>query len=401
MQLCAAHVTIISSVLGATSGPENALVAPHARLTVLGYCGPTTTRSRPPKVACGLHHTPVSRVIRTLKLAVYHFVRPHSLFVVKAESTSLILNFESTKIKLCPKLQTTTDSSISVTPDTVTILVEGNIDKSFTEADNSVVVATDSMKNITYYLAKVSPHILNAERFAVHLGTYVLFKYAHLHKSFVTVEQLRWARIQINEGEHPHAFYRDGADRRVVKVEVDATNGKDRMTASVSAGIADLLVLKSTGSAFSGFIRDEYTTLVEVDDRILSTSVDLMYTFSPVQVSPPTDEKQLELSIPDRVEAGSLWDDKVAERARKATMEIFACDESASVQATLYKMGQRILAENAGVEEVSYSLPNKHYVPVDMRYIGEDNLTPSRAEVFLPIAHPSGQISAQISRKRT
>lgn len=45
-------------------------------------------------------------------------------------------------------------------------------------------------------------------------------------------------------------------------------------------------------------------------------------------------------------------------------------------QATLYKMAQRVLAENAGVESVRYVLPNKHYIPVDMKYIGVDNTTP-------------------------
>lgn len=46
------------------------------------------------------------------------------------------------------------------------------------------------------------------------------------------------------------------------------------------------------------------------------------------------------------------------------------------LQATLYKMGERVIAENRGVERVSYGLPNKHYVPVDMKYIGVDNQTP-------------------------
>lgn len=45
-------------------------------------------------------------------------------------------------------------------------------------------------------------------------------------------------------------------------------------------------------------------------------------------------------------------------------------------QATLYKMGERVIAENAGVEEATYKLPNKHYIPVDMKYLGVDNLTP-------------------------
>jgi urate oxidase len=39
-------------------------------------------------------------------------------------------------------------------------------------------------------------------------------------------------------------------------------------------------------------------------------------------------------------------------------------------------MGQRIIAENAYVKSVTYSLPNKHYIPVDMKYIGVDNTTP-------------------------
>jgi len=58
----------------------------------------------------------------------------------------------------------------------------------------------------------------------------------------VTIEQLRWARIPVEAGkEHPHAFYRDGDDKRVVKVEVDASKGKDKLVGRVSAGISDLL----------------------------------------------------------------------------------------------------------------------------------------------------------------
>lgn len=123
--------------------------------------------------------------------------------------------------------------------------------------------------------------------------------------------------------------------------------------AKVTAGIADLLgmsanptilitnvhfffaVLKSTGSAFEGFIRDEYTTLVEVSERILSTSVDLEYHFAPVSIPIPTDPKLLDFGIPKNIgdAKGSVWDALgVAERARTSTLDIFAIDESASVQ---------------------------------------------------------------------
>lgn len=69
-------------------------------------------------------------------------------------------------------------------------------------------------------LAKTSPHILHPERFALHLGTYFVSKYAHIHKAFVTVEQLRWKRIDVNGQEHSHAFWRDGDEKREVDVVV-------------------------------------------------------------------------------------------------------------------------------------------------------------------------------------
>ncbi|KAK7043983.1 hypothetical protein VNI00_008151 [Paramarasmius palmivorus] len=213
----------------------------------------------------------------------------------------------------------------------VTVLVEGDIDVSYTQADNSVVVATDSMKNITYYLAKTSPHILIPERFALHLGTHIVSKYAHLHKAFVTIEQLRWSRIVLGKQEHNHSFLRDGDEKKVVKVEVDATAGKDKIIGKVSSGISDLLVLKSTGSAFHSFVRDEYTLLAETHDRIFSTSVDLTYTFEAIEIPAPKDEFKLEFNVP-KEEEGGVWDTKVWERARNVTLEVFAEDDSASVQ---------------------------------------------------------------------
>ncbi|KIK34064.1 hypothetical protein CY34DRAFT_812888 [Suillus luteus UH-Slu-Lm8-n1] len=282
----------------------------------------------------------------------------------------------------------------------VTVLLEGDIETSYTVADNSVVVATDSIKNITYYLAKISPHILSPERFALHLGTYLVSKYAHIHRAFVSLEKLRWSRITLsgNVDPHPHSFVRDGDDKQTVEVEVDASAGKDKLSAKVTSGITDLLVLKSTGSAFHGYIHDEYTTLPEVTDRVLSTSVDLAYTFKPISLSPPTDTAKLEFTIPEGFALGSVWDgDAVTIRARNGTLDIFSLDESASVQATLYKMGQRVIAENAGVDSVTYKLPNKHYIPVNMNYIGVDNT--ANAEVFVPTSAPSGLISATISRK--
>jgi len=260
----------------------------------------------------------------------------------------------------------------------------------------------------------VSPHVLDPARFGLHLAAHLLARYGHLSAAFVTVEQLRWARIgAAGAGEaaaegHKHAFWRDGTEKRFVEVEVarNADGDVDGAVARVAGGLRDLLVLKSTGSAFENFVRDEYTTLGEVDDRIFSTSVDLRYTYGEVAVRLPRDEAPLGFGEQNfdrsRAEEVHAWEDaEIGARAREITMDVFAHDESASVQATLYKMAQRVLAENAGVISVRYVLPNKHYIPVDMKYIGVDNTTARNAEVFTPVDAPSGLISATISRAMT
>ena len=68
--------------------------------------------------------------------------------------------------------------------------------------------------------------------------------------------------------EAPDAFVRSGEPDPPRDVAVDRSGA-----AEVEAGIDDLTVMKTTKSAFSGFDRDQYTTLPEVDDRLMATKV--------------------------------------------------------------------------------------------------------------------------------
>lgn len=116
-----------------------------------------------------------------------------------------------------------------------------------------------------------------------------------------------------------------------------------------------LSVLKTTGSSFSNFHRDQYTTLPEVDDRIFSTSVDLKYD---VQLPP-----NVPLTIDNIAKIDKFADfQNVYQKTRRATLEVFATDESASVQATMYRTAQRVLRESPSLKSVTYAYPNKHYM---------------------------------------
>lgn len=99
--------------------------------------------------------------------------------------------------------------------------------------------------------------MLVPELFALDLGIHFVSTYAHIHRAFIDVSQPRWTRIPVDGKDHKHAFTRDGEDTVWTSVEVDATKGKDQVTAKVKSGLSGLLVLKSSGSAFEGFFKDE------------------------------------------------------------------------------------------------------------------------------------------------
>ncbi|KAL9073714.1 MAG: hypothetical protein Q9161_002752 [Pseudevernia consocians] len=262
---------------------------------------------------------------------------------------------------------------------TVCVLLKGDIETSYTEADNSVVVATDTMKNTVYIMAKQHP-VTPPELFGAIVASHFVEKYKHIHSARVKVVTHRWTRLTVGGEPHPHSFFRDGSETR--NVEATADEGKG---ISVRSAIAGLLVLKSTGSAFHNFYKDEYTTLPDVYDRILSTEVDCGWTwntFSSVQ--------EVQSAVPKF--------DKAWESARTITLETFAKESSPSVQNTLYKMCEQILEAVSEVKAVDYSLPNKHYFEIDMSWHKGLKNTGKDAEVYAPQSDPNGLIQCTVTR---
>lgn len=266
----------------------------------------------------------------------------------------------------------------------------------FTKADNSGVITTDSVKNTVYILAK-QHSVTPPELFATTIGTHFIGTYRHIQSAHVKIVVHRWTRMNVDGKPHPHSFIRDGAETRNVEATVDRENG-----VRIRSAIQGLLVLKSTGSAFHSFLRDEFTTLPEVDDRILSTEVDCGWAWNAFD-----DISGVEMAIPKFDEA---WD-----AARKITLDTFATDRSASVQNTMYKMCEQILTAVPTVRAVDYSLPNKHYfeigwysycpyplvrtdVGLDLSWHNGLKNTGKDAEVYLPQSAPNGRIQCTVTR---
>src|SRR6187399_132808 len=172
--------------------------------------------------------------------------------------------------------------------------------------------------------------------------------------------------MKINGEPHHHSFVKGSNEKRTAKI----TASRDRV--KVEAGVEDLVVLKTTRSGFAGFIKDAFTTLPETTDRIFSTSVKATWRYANAESS----------------------SDKVFDAIRNTILEVFAGHDSLSVQHTLYAIGEAILTEFTEVDEISFSLPNIHCLPVDISKFGIENTN----SIFVPTDEPHGLIEARITR---
>jgi urate oxidase len=248
----------------------------------------------------------------------------------------------------------------------VDIALEGEFTAAHTAGDNSAVLPTDTMKNTVYAKAREIA-IGEPEDFALALATHFLGASAATATARVSIAESGWRRLAVGDAPHDHAFERASNELRVARVSL--ARGA---TAEVMAGIDNLLILKSTGSGFSGYPRDAYTTLRETDDRILATSITARW----------------------RYRAGAAYGEGF-DAVRGAMLQTFAGHDSKSVQHTLHAMGEAALAACADVEEISITMPNKHYLLADLSPFGLDN----KNEVFVPTSEPYGLIEATLKRQ--
>jgi urate oxidase len=246
---------------------------------------------------------------------------------------------------------------------TVGIRLEGDFDSSYTEGDNSCVLPTDAMKNTVYALAK-DDAVTQPESFGLLLARHFLSGNAQVRQAHVEVVQHPWTR------HGRFSFVAGGAHRRVAQIRCERGEVTDAVT--ITAGVTGYVLLKTCGSAFEGFLKDRFTTLVETGDRILSTSLDAAWRYRG-----------------DDISWGPSW-----HGVMKLITDTFAEHESASVQHTLYAAGEAVLAQCEHIENIRLTMPNRHYLLVNTEPFGVDNAN----EIFCPTDEPHGVIEAVISR---
>ena len=248
----------------------------------------------------------------------------------------------------------------------VSTALRGDFASAHTAGDQSHVLPTDTQKNTAFVYAK-KHGVTSPEDYALALGRRLLEATPAASGATIGVEEYAWDRIDVDGAGHDHAFVRRGGEVRTTRVDLTG----DR--AVVVSGLKDLVVLKSTGSEFKGFLRDEYTTLPDADDRILATALRARWHYRPG-------------AQPD-------WT-TTYESVRALLLETFATTYSRALQETLYAMGRAVLEAHEDIAEISFSAPNKHHFLVDLAPFGLDN----PGEVFVAADRPYGLIEATVTR---
>ncbi|MGW1256214.1 factor-independent urate hydroxylase [Streptomyces sp. NPDC002513] len=254
----------------------------------------------------------------------------------------------------------------------VSVSLSGDMDEVHHSGSNAHVLPTDTTKNTVYAFAK-EHGIDSAEQFGIHLARHFVTSQDPIHRARIRIEEYAWDRIE-HAGRGAHSFVRRGQETRLTQITYDGSSWE------VVSGLTDLTVMNSTDSEFWGYVKDKYTTLPEAYDRILATSVTGRWRFG------WSDDAQ---KTPD-------WE-KSYEETKKHLLQAFAETYSLSLQQTLYQMGTRIIEHRGEIDEVRFSLPNKHHFLVDLEPFGLKNDTAEGA-VYYAADRPYGLIEATVLR---
>ena len=200
--------------------------------------------------------------------------------------------------------------------------------KTYTEGDNTGLIATDSMKNFIQRETMNFPGN-DLEEYCRFLGEKFLATYAQVEGLQISASEIPYAPVGGNV-----AFAPSGPENATARLEM----ARSGVVEAVS-GLRGFKLLRLGGSAFRGFVRDEYTTLPDLNNRPLHMWLDLEWTYVRPQAA--------------------FSDGAVTAQVRRMVRELFTSFESGSIQQVIYQMGTKMLDAIAVMSEVHLEANNR------------------------------------------
>ena len=247
----------------------------------------------------------------------------------------------------------------------VSVCLRGDFTAAHLAGDQSDVLPTDTQKQTAYAYAK-EKGLQSIEDYALALARHFVHDVEPVLGARIEIEEYAWERAVVDGAEHDHTWVRKGQEVRTAAITVDDVGEW------VIGGLKDLVILKSTGSEFAGFLTDPYTVLEPTRDRVMATSLVAQWRFTTTQVD---------------------WEATYA-GVKAQMVKQFAVVQSRALQQTLYEMGKAVLETYPQIAEIRLSAPNKHHFVYDLSRFGLENDN----EVFHADDRPYGLIQATVTR---
>jgi urate oxidase/2-oxo-4-hydroxy-4-carboxy-5-ureidoimidazoline decarboxylase len=224
----------------------------------------------------------------------------------------------------------------------------------YTHGDNAMVVATDSMKNFIIRESLAYPGA-TLEGLLHFLGVGFANTYPQMHTLRLSSQEIPFTPVVVPSGDGEYRpgsnlFSHGRGDRAFASLSIDKP-GDDVAITDHECGITGIELMKLTGSAFTSFLRDDYTTLPERGDRPLYTSMNVAWRYS-------DSDDMLDLSRRRYIPAEQMRD------LLAATFDVFV---SESIQHLLHEMGQRALHRFPQLAEMRFDALNRTRDPYGQR----------------------------------
>jgi len=219
---------------------------------------------------------------------------------------------------------------------------------SFRDGDNSMVVATDSMKNFILHHAGEYDGA-TVEGFLHFVGSLFLETYSQMEAVRISADELPFDERPVPEGDsfEPSDLVFGVSHGESAFGELYLTRSDDgTVIEDHQSGITGIELVKVKDNSFVGYVDDEYTTLPERENRTLYIGMDIFWTYAD--------------------SADALGDDPQryvpAEQVRDIAQTVFHELDVNSIQDLIYQTGLRILERYPQLESVRFEAKNRTWI---------------------------------------
>jgi urate oxidase len=233
------------------------------------------------------------------------------------------------------------------------------------EGDVSARVPGEAIKNLVHRVAREHDYAA-IESLGLAMCARILAEHPSIGLARIEIVEQPWGRLEAGGKPQNHSFTPNGVERRTATVSSNGTR------VSVSAGLDDLILLRTAGFAPIARGRASDEPAADGLQRLFIATFAARWAYTSGEIA----------FLPYR------------QGVRSAIVDTFAWHKGRSAHDTLTEIADVILASFSEISEISLSLQERPYRPVDLLELSLDGDT-----LFVAHDEPVGTVEVTVTRE--